>query len=76
MNTYDYCLAQKHVLLNAINEMNRKKLKAIEFFYFLLAIDLTKPVWMRISAFKKAVTKNKERWFRVKKFRTNNRDRS
>ena len=47
--------------LNAIEEMNRKKLKGIEFFEFLLAVDSTKPVW------KKALTKIKRNDFEWKK---------
>ena len=47
--------------MNAIEEMNRKKLKAIEFFEFLLAVDSTKPIW------KKAVTKIKSDDFEWKK---------
>ena len=47
--------------MNAIEEMNRKKLKAIEFFEFLLAADSTKPIW------KKAVTKIKSDDFEWKK---------
>ena len=47
--------------MNAIEEMNRKKLKAIEFFEFLLAVDSTKPIW------KKTVTKIKSDDFEWKK---------